>query len=175
MGSEEDAGVQGGNQLSDFGLSELDALSQPQESIKSVYMSPDCSYLLSAGTDRRIRFWNILSPQDSHCLGGSVVQDGETTVYGSERIRGPMGEVEHVFERRVPSTMVGGGAAEIPRYSRVLNQGGEGKREFAGATGSLPKPPNAHCDVVTCLAVSRSSHGDRLLSAGQDGVVKVWA
>jgi len=54
-----------------------------------VYMPPDCSYLLCGGTDRRIRFWNILSPPESHCLGGPVVDNGETTVYGSEWIRGP--------------------------------------------------------------------------------------
>jgi hypothetical protein len=35
---------------------------------------------LAGGTDRRIRFWNILSPQDSHCLVRACLQNSREHV-----------------------------------------------------------------------------------------------
>lgn len=79
-----------------------------------------------------------------------------------------------MFERRVPSTVLGSPGSHMQQYGQVPSAVMSGPREMQGATGSLPKPPTAHADAVTCLAVSRGAQGDRLLSSGGDGIVKVW-
>jgi len=153
----------------DLGLRELDSLSLSEEGVHSVWMAPDCSCMLSGGFDRRIRLWDVMTPDRSSILGDSNT-DSETCVYGNERIRGPMGEVLHIFERKVPSTSLGsGGAYKVPS---VLS--GNDSREAVGARGSLPSPSDEHQDGVTQLGVLRSPWGPRLISTGRDGFVKVW-
>jgi hypothetical protein len=45
MGCGEEASE--GTKLSDFGLAELDALSQPEDKLHAVYMPAHCMYMLS--------------------------------------------------------------------------------------------------------------------------------
>ncbi len=47
MGCEEEASE--GTKISDFGLAELDALSQPEDKLHAVYMPSHCTYMLSGG------------------------------------------------------------------------------------------------------------------------------
>jgi len=164
-------GLEGSEPSDDFGLRELDDLSLPEEGVRAVLSSPDGSYLLSGGVDRKIRLWDLVAPDRSFSLGNSPVE-GETSVYSSETIRGAGGEVRHIVERRIPSTSAGNVGLKV---RAPFAAGSEGRELSWGARGSLAPPAEEHDDTISQLAFLRSRHGSRILSSGWDGSVKVWA
>jgi hypothetical protein len=108
-------------------------------------------------------------------------------------LRGSAGEVRHIMERRIPSSgasvaaasgtavgaAVGGGlqgGAHAGGAVAVGATAGGGAVPHAGAKGSLAASSPGHEDCVSCMAVLRCPRagGTRLLSAGLDGVIKVW-
>jgi hypothetical protein len=108
---------------------------------------------------------------------------------GEQVLRGSAGEVRHILERRIPSSAAGsggasamaglgsGGAAHGAGHAGFAGAGiGVGVGLHAGAKGSLPVSSPEHEDCVSCMSVLRCPRtgGTRLLSAGLDGVIKVW-
>lgn len=163
-------GAEGQEPETDLGLREWDSLSLSEEAARAVHVAPDCSHVISAGSDRKIRVWDVAQPTRSSIIGGPPLAD-EAYLYAAERVQGPSSTVHHVYEQRIPSPAQAAGVAAYPG----LHLGGGEGREAMGARGCLPPPSDEHLDAVTQLAVLRSPWGHRLLSASSDGIVKVWS
>lgn len=110
-------------------------------------------FLIAAGTDQRVRFWDLGSPSESY-LAVHAPSD-------------PLLGVASTYKSRlVDGTLVIHEVAE-PSSSRVANKGEEVPR--AG-----PEPPSpAHRDCISDIALCKASQCF-LLSASRDGVIKVW-
>jgi len=50
-------------------LNTADLISEPPV-IRSLFTPPDSSYFITGGTDRRIRYWDILNPSQSYTVSG---------------------------------------------------------------------------------------------------------
>lgn len=120
-------------------------------------MQPGCTdrspFLFAAGTDQRVRFWDLESPSETY-LAIHAPNDpllGVTPIYKSRLVDGTL-VIHEVVE---------------PGTSRVTSKGDEVPR--AG-----PEPPSpAHRDCISDVALCKASQCF-LLSASRDGVIKVW-
>lgn len=105
-------------------------------------------FLLAAGTDMRVRFWDLDSPADSYL---AVLAPHDVP-----------GLAPAYRDRLVDGTCV---THEILQQSRT---GGE------GAPRAGPEPPSAaHRDCIGELALCKASQCF-LVTASRDGVIKVW-
>ncbi|CAB4008676.1 Phosphoinositide 3-kinase regulatory subunit 4, partial [Paramuricea clavata] len=131
-------------------------LSQTQVSPHAVYgiytSPPDAGqFILTAGSDRRIRLWDLQFPEDSCIVAGSSSDNLNDVVlkYNSRLIDGT-----EVF-REV-----------YCKSNQVMTQDDVPKR-------GPDKPPTGHHDCITDLAfVTNPQHF--LISAARDGVIKIW-
>lgn len=143
--------------------------------------TPDGSYILSAGDDRHIRLWDLAAPQASGALGHPAqtdVKNRDTLSYSHQILRGAVGDVRHIIERRIPSTSGGPDGWCGGLHFSGEGEGNAGGPLSMGARGALAPPSPQHQDSVSCMAVLRfpvGGDGSRVLSAGLDGVIKVWA
>lgn len=107
-------------------------------------------FLLSGGTDQRLRFWNLESPSESYlAIPAAGDAPGTTLTYRSRLIDG----TDVIYEE--PSNMrPKDKSEEVPR---------------AG-----PEPPAAgHRDCISDIALCKASQCF-MVTASRDGVIKVW-
>jgi hypothetical protein len=64
-------------------------------------VAPDCSHVISAGSDRKIRCWDLQTPQRSAILGGPSHSE-EAYVYAAERVKGACLHPEHAPTQNTP-------------------------------------------------------------------------
>ncbi|RDD40341.1 Phosphoinositide 3-kinase regulatory subunit 4 [Trichoplax sp. H2] len=121
------------------------------ESVLAVYPGPpDDRFILTAGTDRRIRYWDTESCGSSYVVVGSATEttDSSEFQYRSRAIDG----TEVIIEK------------EIKRK--------ENTQEDAPRRG--PEAPFiGHHDTINQLTVVKGLQG-LMISGAQDGVIKVW-
>lgn len=160
------AAVQGNNEVSQWDMetgarpmtlwaSSAPPLSQTQassHSTYSLYINPleTNPYLLTAGSDMRIRYWDMVHHSESYIVSGAANDRISPSIvsYSSRYIDGT--EVLQEFCNRPPVA----GSDETPRrYPEI--------------------PPAGHHDVISDISVMQASQ-TFLLSASRDGVVKVW-
>ncbi|XP_046850772.1 phosphoinositide 3-kinase regulatory subunit 4-like isoform X2 [Xenia sp. Carnegie-2017] len=131
-------------------------LSQTQVSQHSVYgiytSNPDIGqFILTGGSDRRIRLWDLQSPNESCLIAGSSSDNLNDVVL------------------RYSSRLIDGTKVLREMYcksSQVVVQDDMPKR-------APDKPPTGHHDCITDLAfVTTPQH--LLVSASRDGVIKIW-
>jgi WD40 repeat protein len=134
------------------------------ERVHAVAVGRDGGHVITGGTDRRLRLWDVTSPGLSRVLAagaGDTCDDGGG-VFGCEVLRGPHGDLRHIYHRPAPPAAPARPAAELAAAG-----GGGGRGGVAAAAAG-------HADGIADLAVVRLPGGNRLLSAGRDGIVKVW-
>ena len=149
--------VQGNNEL---GLWSVESSSRqisltapaPQHSVTAFsFLSPD--RLITGGTDCKVRYWSLSPPLESTTLGqteGAVVSLASKLVEGSQ-----------VYTEQ--------GAARGGRGGRSEGEGG-------GAGGGTRLVADIqHTDGVTDLClVNTQRHQTLLVTASNDGVIKLW-
>jgi len=138
----------------DFGPEDLKQLVESDESSPSVraLLSPlDCPYLITAGTDRRIRFWNISDASKSHTICGLPPEQTEfPPVYSSKNSEG----TEIYQESSNPDIQ-------------------QGKQNANNKVTGRMKVSTHHHAAILDLELLELPHR-MLLSCSRDGVVKVW-
>ncbi|KAI0213059.1 Phosphoinositide 3-kinase regulatory subunit 4 [Lamellibrachia satsuma] len=120
-------------------------------SVNGQFMGPpDNPFLLTAGSDMRIRYWDLNCPSKSHLLVPAAGDPTNQTVisYRSQLIEG----TEVLQETYSPARSVGN--EDIPR--RVPDM-----------------PPVGHHDIITDLNVCQRSQCF-FITSSRNGVVKVW-
>lgn len=157
------AAVQGNNEVSMWDMetgdrrftlwaSNAPPLSEMQpspHSVHGIYCSPADGnpILLTAGSDMKIRFWNLACPKRSYIIAGSS-NNLPSVSYFSKIIEG----TEVVQE--IPNKHTMGPSEDAPR------RGPE----------SLPA---GHHDIITDIATFQTTQGF-IVTASRDGIVKVW-
>jgi len=138
----------GSNPL-DYGIDDLQSFGTQNEPLIRSLLSPvDCQYLITGGTDKKIRFWDINNTANSYIICGqernslkprygSVSSDAGLTVYQETPVN--------------PSEIV------VDTDSKH----------------KTPLPSVNHHDCILDLKCVELPHR-MLLSASRDGVVKVW-
>ncbi|KAK3748325.1 hypothetical protein QZH41_018306 [Actinostola sp. cb2023] len=131
-------------------------LSQTQVSphaVHALYSSlPDTSpYIITAGSDRRIRLWDLAFPEHSQMVAGAATDNLNNVVlqYKSRLIDGT-----EVFQEIYCKPRQGSIHEDMPR------RGPE-------------QPPVGHHECINDVIVSKSPQ-NFIVTAGRDGVVKIW-
>ncbi|XP_066297190.1 phosphoinositide 3-kinase regulatory subunit 4-like [Branchiostoma lanceolatum] len=119
-------------------------------SVFSMYCSPGDGnpFLLTAGSDQRIRMWDLVYPDKSYVVAGAANDPVMSTSYVARMIDG----TEVVQE--ASSKPRGGTNEDVPRRGPDT-------------------PPAGHQDTVTDIAVCQVAQS-LILSCSRDGVIKVW-
>ena len=125
----------------------------PQHSVTAFsFLSPD--RVITGGTDCKLRYWTLSSPLESTTLGqteGGVVSVGSKLVEGSQ-----------VYTELA-----------TPRGGRAGRA--EGESGGAGGAGTRLVADIQHTDGVTDLClVNTQRHQTLLVTASNDGVIKLW-
>ncbi|XP_030749901.1 phosphoinositide 3-kinase regulatory subunit 4 [Sitophilus oryzae] len=107
-------------------------------------------FLLSGGTDQRLRFWNLESPTESYlAIPAAIDAPGTTLTYRSRLIDGT-----DVIYEEASNTRPKDKTEEVPR---------------AG-----PEPPSAgHRDCISDITMCKASQCF-VITSSRDGVIKVW-
>jgi WD40 repeat protein len=109
------------------------------------------NFLFTAGTDKKIRYWDLANPRNSYVLCG-LEKDEPRPVYSSRNVDG----VEVIEE--LPGAAVDAVRAyDDPAYREP----------------NLDPPPMAHRDTILSLNIIESP-SRMLVSASRDGAIKVW-
>jgi WD40 repeat protein len=121
--------------------------------------------LLCAGTDMRIRNWNLSSPKYSTIVcRGPADDDALTARYQPKTIEGVEVTCEEYYRRRNAASPAGASA----------NSNASNASEVKATKSSASIPP-AHTDTVTCMQlVVSKERTPYLITASADAVVKIW-
>ncbi|KAH7956510.1 hypothetical protein HPB52_010151 [Rhipicephalus sanguineus] len=135
-------------------LSEKQASSSaPVHSVYSMYISPlECGpFMLTAGSDMRIRLWDINNPLASHVVAGSATDTLTPSFsYKSNLIDGTK-VIQEVYSSR-------------PRKDQPSSEQPKRYPE---------QPPTGHNDCISDIGIVQTSQ-TFIVSASKNGVVKVW-
>ncbi|KAH7959192.1 hypothetical protein HPB49_009161 [Dermacentor silvarum] len=135
-------------------LSEKQAPSSaPVHSVYSMYISPlECGpFMLTAGSDMRIRLWDINNPLASHVVAGSATDTLTPSFsYKSSLIDGTK-VIQEVYSSR-------------PRKDQPSSEQPKRYPE---------QPPTGHNDCISDIGIVQTSQ-TFIISTSKNGVVKVW-
>lgn len=161
------ASIQGNNEVSMWDLetsakrqtlwaSQYPPLSQSQssrETVLAMHASHNESkpYFITAGTDKRIRFWDLREPECSSIVAGSATDN-----------------LDHVA-LKYNNRLIDGTEVLYETYEKRRSNLTYDERPRRGAD----EPPTGHHDCITDIAVTKLPQ-TFLISCSQDGVVKVW-
>ena len=139
----------------DFGIDDPTTTdSGPQNHNMRALASPsECSYLLTAGADKRIRFWDIATPANSYAVCG-VDPGAPRPRYSHQQLGGPNGE-------------------NVPLFREVPNTQDPLMLEAANSKLRAHLPSMNHHDCILDMKMLELPHR-MLISSSRDGVVKVW-
>uniref|UniRef100_A0A023GJ19 Putative phosphoinositide 3-kin n=1 Tax=Amblyomma triste TaxID=251400 RepID=A0A023GJ19_AMBTT len=136
-------------------LSEKQAHPSAQaHSVYSMYISPlECGpFMLTAGSDMRIRLWDINNPLASHVVAGSATDTLTPSFsYKSSLIDGTK-VIQEVYSSR-------------PKKDQPNTE--QPKRH-------PEQPPTGHNDCISDIGVVQTTSQTFIVSASKNGVVKVW-
>uniref|UniRef100_A0A8C6GYU5 non-specific serine/threonine protein kinase n=1 Tax=Mus spicilegus TaxID=10103 RepID=A0A8C6GYU5_MUSSI len=126
----------------------LSELQPSPHSVHGIYCSPADGnpILLTAGSDMKIRFWDLVSPERSYVVAGST---------GSPSVS--------YYKKIIEGTEV---VQEIQNKQKV------GPSDDAPRRGPESLPVGHH-DIITDIATFQTTQGF-IVTASRDGIVKVW-
>lgn len=114
----------------------------------------ECNYLLTAGADKRVRFWDIATPANSYAVCGVDL--------GAPRPRYSHAQLSGV-----------NGGEPVPLFREVPNAQDPLMLETASSKQRAHLPSMNHHDCILDLKLLELPHR-MLISSSRDGVVKVW-
>eukprot|EP01102_Stenamoeba_stenopodia_P013571 TRINITY_DN4425_c0_g1_i2.p1 TRINITY_DN4425_c0_g1~~TRINITY_DN4425_c0_g1_i2.p1 ORF type:complete len:680 (+),score=156.94 TRINITY_DN4425_c0_g1_i2:145-2040(+) len=147
-------------------LNTADLVSEPPV-IRALFTPPDSSYFITGGTDRRIRYWDILSPSQSYTITGT---DKSTIAKPKYFAHTEFGAT--ILEEFPPS------------YSTYFGEEGQTPTPTGSTTAPSPTTPQEnkskthlpsvnHSDCILDIQALELPH-QMLISSSRDGSVKVW-
>ncbi|KAL6072824.1 Serine/threonine-protein kinase, variant 2 [Balamuthia mandrillaris] len=169
----------------DFGMDDLhEQMATPytSHSIHSLLSPPNCSWLITGGTDKKIRFWDINKAATSYVISGLAEQE-QRPRYGSLLDGGTT-----VFQELLPNyrlsadggstgTASTSGGGHFPDEEEESVSSSSSSSVAAAYLNRQPMgrstPAIHHNDCITALEVLELPHR-MLISGSRDGVVKVW-
>ncbi|OAD59023.1 Phosphoinositide 3-kinase regulatory subunit 4 [Eufriesea mexicana] len=115
-------------------------------------------FLLAGGTDMRLRFWDLNTPNESYVAlpAANDVTPPNSLAYEQRLIDGT-NVVQEVLAGGGPSPSSGGGNSIRTRNSEEGGQGPE-------------TPPSGHHDTISAVAMSNTC----ILTGSTDGLIQVW-
>ena len=155
--------------VGDFGGEDLEErMATHEESVRALLPAPDGSFLITAGSDRRIRYWDCTNSTKSYLI--SAPPDDPPTAYSSFSLN----NLAVFQERLAPSPATG--SAPVPG-APAGPASGTNTASLSGTSLEYSRqrsgPAVHHYDCITDLNFLELP-ARMLISAGRDGVVKVW-
>ncbi|TPX43846.1 hypothetical protein SeMB42_g04554 [Synchytrium endobioticum] len=177
---------------SDFdGVSSLfapEAFNASDNSVRAIVSLPDMPFLLTGGTDKKIRLWETMNMEMSRVISGLEIDDLAPR-YASHEYAHTMFNLEytqsHLYAGAVPAqTLARKANAHRPNSGRgntssggtlSVGSGAVDARFLSGLGVGLAASPNstAHLDAVVDLGILRVPY-PLVVSGGRDGLIKVW-
>ncbi|KAJ3210567.1 Serine/threonine-protein kinase [Dinochytrium kinnereticum] len=162
--------------LSDFlNISQL-GTSQPVASETSVrsFVNPlDAPFLLTAGSDRRIRFWDLADVSNSYVVSGMEMYE-TSPKYSSHQYGDISFNIEytpsHAFSSSITSPTK---TTPVQQSSSAAPSTSPSATVHSGAALSATPSVMNHLDAINDLVVTQVPY-PMIISGGRDGVVKVW-
>ncbi|OQR91864.1 phosphoinositide 3-kinase regulatory subunit [Achlya hypogyna] len=156
-------------------LDEVAATSTTEEPTVRAIVTPSEFSLLTAGEDRRIRFWDLRQPKKSLTVCGgdaSSFYDSQDAPPGWWKLKGDekVTKAELVWSKMDPPTI-----HLCQDASSYFGDGAAGEGQTNPALerrGPIPPSP-AHNDCILDLKLV-DVNGPMIVSSARDGVVKVW-
>jgi phosphoinositide-3-kinase regulatory subunit 4 len=148
-----DSTLKSSESMSDLSdLSEITAdFPKERPNIRAMLVPPEASYVITGGSDAKIRFWDLQKSGESYTVSG--LQSDQKAKYSSDSQKGVSITQENTF--------LTSGAAQ-----------GNGVRS---ANAGLAVASPAHRDCITDLSVVNSTGNSQFLVSGdRAGVIKVW-
>ncbi|CAF3736045.1 unnamed protein product [Rotaria magnacalcarata] len=131
--------------------------------------------LLCAGTDMRIRNWNLTQPIRSYIVcRGPADDDASTARYQPKTIDGIEVTIEEYYRRKHPSSPPPSSAQLINTAAALPPSATLTTTEIKTTKSSVNIPP-AHTDTVTSMQlVTSKERTPYLITVSCDAVVKIW-
>lgn len=158
-----------------FWPSATTVLSQQRATVNSImsmhlWKNNNSTSLLCAGTDMRIRNWNLTRPTTSHIVcRGPADKDKYTAVYELKKVDGIEVTVERYCEQTNTSTPP---TVQSNSTTTTTSTTTTEIRTTKSSTNILP----AHTDTITGMQIvmSKEPHTPYLVTVSCDSVVKIW-
>jgi len=161
--------------LANYGEEELQNPTIPPSNnagIKAFINPPDCSYLITAGDDRKIRYWDLANAVNSYTVCG-LLPDQSKPRYSS-----------HIYDQgtsqplSVSQANVQQANSKFAVYQEVSSATATSldveSQNLLSPSKAIPSAPSVnHHESILDLKMLELPHR-MLISAGRDGVVKVW-
>ncbi|KAI8799791.1 hypothetical protein BJ742DRAFT_686782 [Cladochytrium replicatum] len=136
----------------------------------------DVPYMITAGTDRKIRLWDCNNVNQSFVVCG-LDKDEYLPRYTSHTYGGISFSMEYTPSHGLSAATATRNALNPHESPPLLNSSGTSAQTvgiLGSETGMMTSPSNVgHLDVITDVALLRAPY-TMLLSTSRDGVVKVW-
>lgn len=135
-----------------------------RHSVTNFYYNPN--YVITAGTDMRLRFWDLSQPSYSYIIAGSSMDSAEEInsciSYNSQLIEATQVIHEYYKPAKRPSS-----SSSSPRSNtNDLNYLNE-------ETAYTQEVQVGHRDLISDIAVCNLSQ-PFIISSSRDGVIKIW-
>ncbi|KAJ3398997.1 Serine/threonine-protein kinase [Chytriomyces hyalinus] len=147
--------------------------SPPNATIKAVYAPQDASFILTAGLDRKIRFWDLATIGNSYIISGMEPSDSKPR-YSSHPYKDLTFNIEYI-----PPPPGLPAANSRPSFHTGSSGSFQNQQQVGGGIGSsaetLMASPSIinHLDGINDMVVTQVPY-PMIISGGRDGVVKVF-
>ena len=144
----------------------------PESSFRSFLYPSECPYVITAGSDMRIRFWDLARIDQSYWISG--IKDQIECQYTSQR----MDNITMHYEKISKSTSKLSPTTSSASLSSLLAGRNKSSSPLAShlptqISSSSENSYMHHHDCITDLALTEVPY-PMLISASRDGVIKVW-
>ncbi|KAJ3226846.1 Serine/threonine-protein kinase [Chytriomyces hyalinus] len=145
----------------------------PNATIKAVYAPQDSSFILTAGLDRKIRFWDLATIGNSYIISGMEPSDSKPR-YSSHPYKDLTFNIEYIPPP--PGLPL---ANSRPSFHTGSSGSFQNQQQVGGGIGTSAETVMAspsiinHLDGINDMVVTQVPY-PMIISGGRDGVVKVF-
>ncbi|KAI8618435.1 hypothetical protein BC830DRAFT_1108985 [Chytriomyces sp. MP71] len=151
---------------------DIGLVKQQDSSLKSVFSPADAPYILTAGSDRKIRFWDLATVGNSYVVSGLEAYDSKPR-YSSHPYKDLMFNIEYTPPPTTPTNN------SRPSFHSSSSGSFQNQQQIGGGvttsndrTMASPSIIN-HLDGINDMTVTQVPY-PMILSGGRDGVIKVF-